>query len=38
VAAAIKGTRSTVHRYMTTLVALGQLEQIAGRKYKRVAA
>lgn len=30
--------RSTVHRYAQTLVALGQLEQTAGRKYKRVSA
>jgi hypothetical protein len=35
---AIGGARSTTHRYASTLVALGQLEQTAGRKYKRVAA
>lgn len=38
IAAATKFERSTTHRYATTLVALGQLEQTAGRKYKRVAA
>ena len=33
-------TRSTTHRYCSTLVQLGQLEQPAGggRKYRRVAA
>jgi hypothetical protein len=29
--------RGTVNRYASTLVSLGQLEQVAGRKYKRVA-
>ena len=29
-------SRGTTHRYMTTLVAIGQLEQVAGRRYKRV--
>lgn len=28
-------SRSTVHRYLTTLVLLGQLEQAVGRKYRR---
>ena len=38
IADAIHGSRSTTHRYAQTLVALGQLEQTAGRKYKRVPA
>lgn len=36
VANALKFARGTTHRYMTTLVAIGQLEQVAGRRYKRV--
>jgi hypothetical protein len=35
VADRIGRSRSTVHRYMITLVALGQLEQTVGRKYRR---
>ena len=28
-------SRSTAHRYLASLVALGQLEQTSGRLYKR---
>lgn len=38
IADATSWARSTTHRYAQTLVALGQLEQVAGRKYKRVPA
>ena|ERR1700677_3802690 len=31
-------SRSTTHRYMMSLVGLGQLEQTAGRKYRLVEA
>lgn len=33
---ATKSSRSTTHRYASTLVTLSQLEQVAGRRYKRV--
>lgn len=36
-AQATGGSPGTTHRYASTLVALGQLEQVAGRRYKRVA-
>lgn len=35
VAEKLNASRSTTHRYMTTLVLLGQLEQTVGRKYRR---
>lgn len=35
VATELDMARSTVHRYMSTLVLLGQLEQTVGRKYRR---
>jgi IclR helix-turn-helix domain len=35
-AEATGGARGTTHRYAATLVELGQLEQVAGRKYRRV--
>lgn len=38
VADATKQSRSTVHRYMTTLVGMGVLEQVMGRKYRLVQA
>lgn len=37
VADSLQTSRSTMHRYMTTLVGLGQLEQTANRKYRRVS-
>lgn len=37
VAESLKASRSTTHRYMVTLVGLGQLEQTANRKYRRVS-
>lgn len=36
VADALDASRSTIHRYLTTLMGLGQLEQTANRKYRRV--
>jgi DNA-binding MarR family transcriptional regulator len=35
VADRLEMSRSTVHRYVITLVAMGQLEQVASRKYRR---
>jgi DNA-binding MarR family transcriptional regulator len=32
---ALEAARSTVHRYVSTLVRLGQLESTANRKYRR---
>ena len=37
VADATEGARGTCHRYLQTLVGLGQLEQTANRKYRRVS-
>lgn len=38
VAEVLDASRSTIHRYLTTLIGLGQLEQTANRKYRRVSA
>lgn len=37
VADTLNASRSTIHRYLTTLMGLGQLEQTANRKYRRVS-
>jgi hypothetical protein len=37
VAEALNGPRGTSHRYLSTLVAMGFLEQTANRKYRRVS-
>jgi transcriptional regulator of acetoin/glycerol metabolism len=36
VADSLGASRSTMHRYLITFVGLGQLEQTANRKYRRV--
>lgn len=36
IAEVLDASRSTTHRYLTTLLGLGQLERTANRKYRRV--